>query len=98
MSPRIRVAGVLLTGWLLTGPATALPPVGPVNVADLGDLAHRLFVADGERTALAVIDTAGDRLLGTLDIGLVPRQLAVSSALSRLVATDGRSGRVGWSI
>jgi DNA-binding beta-propeller fold protein YncE len=60
----------------------------------LGDVSHDLFVIDRDSSSVAVIDTATDRLVGRLELGLTARQIQLSKALAKLVAIDGLSGRL----
>ncbi|BAS00255.1 hypothetical protein BV133_2661 [Blastochloris viridis] len=50
-----------------------------------------VFVPSAETPAISVIDTDTDRIVGTLHIDIVPRQVEVSRELAKLVATDGRA-------
>ncbi|MCR6631929.1 MAG: hypothetical protein NVV74_18810 [Magnetospirillum sp.] len=67
----------------------------PAWAADgFGDVQRTLFVAGRDSTAVAVVSIESERVIGRLELGLVPRQLAVSESLAKLAAADGRSAQV----
>src|SRR5262249_6877865 len=56
--------------------------------SDLSAAARYVFIPSRNAPIVTVVERDGDRVLGTLDPGLVPRQVVVSEAASKLVAID----------
>jgi DNA-binding beta-propeller fold protein YncE len=55
------------------------------------EVQHSVFVVSHGTSVVTVIDNRTDQIVGKLDLGLIPTQIEVSSALPRLVATDGEA-------
>lgn len=58
------------------------------------DGVRTVFVAARETSRVGVIDSRDDRLVGTLDLGLVPSQVEIAGEPARLAALDGVSPRL----
>ncbi|MBI2311157.1 MAG: YncE family protein [Betaproteobacteria bacterium] len=59
-----------------------------------GDVLRYLFVPSADRPVVTVIDTTRDRIAGSIDVALVPRQIESSAELAKLVVADGRTPRI----
>jgi len=79
---RLALVIVALVG-LAAGQAAAAGPYAETQ--------HFAFVGSRGDAAVSVIDIAEDRLAGRIALPLVAAQLAVSTALPRLLAVDGQS-------
>ncbi len=55
------------------------------------DIRRYVFVPGADAPIASVIDTESNSIFGTLQIGIVARQVEVSRELAKLVATDGKS-------
>ncbi len=58
------------------------------------DVQHNLFVTGRDSAVVAVVSIDSDRVIGRLDLGLVPRRMLVSESLAKLVAIDDRTARL----
>lgn len=58
------------------------------------DVQNAVFVSIAGSTAVTLIDPDNDTVEGTLDVGLVPRQIELSSSLGKLVVIDGETARL----
>lgn len=58
------------------------------------DGVRTVFVAARETSHVGVIDARDDRLVATLDLGLVPSQVEIAGEPARLAALDGASTRL----
>jgi DNA-binding beta-propeller fold protein YncE len=58
------------------------------------DVQHNLFVTGRDSAVVAVVAIESDKVVGRLDLGLVPRKMLVSESLAKLVAIDGQTARV----
>lgn len=67
---------------------------GAAAAEGLGDVQRIVFVAGKNETAVAAIAIDTDKIVGRLDLGLVPHRMQVSESLAKLVAADGRAGGV----
>lgn len=59
-----------------------------------GDGVRYVFVTGQATTRVAVIDSRDDRLVGDLDLGLVPSQLEMAGDPARLLAVDGHGAQL----
>jgi DNA-binding beta-propeller fold protein YncE len=50
---------------------------------------HSVYITSQGNHMLTVIDNRSDQVVGKVDLGLIPTQIEVSSALPRLIAMDG---------
>lgn len=86
----MRLAGrVLVPIFLLLAAARPAPAA-----ESLADVQHILFVAERDSPAVTAVNIETDRVAGRLELGVVPRQLAVSESLAKLAAADGRTPRL----
>jgi DNA-binding beta-propeller fold protein YncE len=77
----LRRAAMALACLVIAG---AAPPPG----AAWFDIRRYVFVPGAGAPVTSVIDTDSNRIIGTLQIGVVARQVEVSRELTKLVATD----------
>lgn len=85
--PRIFACLLILAAIVLTAnPARA--------GQEFADVMRYVYVPLRDSTTIAVIDSRDDTVAGSLDAGLVVRQLDASGDLTKLVAIDGRTKRV----
>jgi DNA-binding beta-propeller fold protein YncE len=55
---------------------------------------QNIFVAARASQTLTVIDTDSEQVIGALELGLEPKQLAVSDSVAKLAAIDGKGRRI----
>ena len=55
---------------------------------------QNIFVAARASQTLTVIDTNLEQVIGALELGLEPKQLAVSDSVAKLAAIDGKGRRI----
>jgi DNA-binding beta-propeller fold protein YncE len=61
---------------------------------DTIDMTHAVFVAIDGSAMVPFIDPDTDRVVGTIDVGLVPSQIELASSIGKLLAIDGKTARV----
>ena len=76
---------VVIAGILLGRPSTQAAQVK----SDFGAVARYIFIPSRNDPIVTVVERDSDRVVGTLDAGLVPEQVVVSEATRKLVAVDG---------
>jgi hypothetical protein len=60
----------------------------------VANVKQNVFVAAKEATSLTVIDAEAEEVIGSLDVGLEPKQFVVSDAVAKVAAIDQASGRI----
>ena len=70
----------------------ALPAAAAIQ--DFSAAQRYVFVPSRSTPAVAVIEKDGDRVVGTLESGVVPAQVVVSESVGKLVAIDASSRRI----
>lgn len=89
-----RGAGILALSAAAAMAVIAVMPLGDTSAhaaqvkSDFSAAARYVFIPSRNAPIVTVVERDGDRVLGTLDPGLVPRQVVVSEAASKLVAID----------
>src|SRR5262249_49344879 len=74
-------AAVIAIATTLIGPSSAAAPA-----QNFGAVQRYVFVPSRNIPAVAVIERDSDRVVGTIDAGLVPAQIFVSEAVGKLAA------------
>ena len=74
---------IVLTATVMLALANAVQCAEPPT-----EVQHSVFIANRDTSIVTVIDNRTDRIVDKLDLGLVPTQIEVSSALPRLIATN----------
>lgn len=63
----------------------------PARAAGFTDATRYVFVAAQDQPQVSVIDSRDDRVVGAIDLGLVPSQLEIAGDQGRLLAVDGQA-------
>ena len=97
----IKKAGGLLAIFVATAAVVVVelphdPAARPASAAiqDFSAAQRYIFVPSRSTTAVAVIEKDGDKVVGTLESGVVPTQVVVSESAGKLVAIDASSRRI----
>ncbi|HEY0181362.1 MAG TPA: hypothetical protein VGC09_01015 [Rhodopila sp.] len=61
---------------------------------DTIDMTRAVFVSLADRHIVPYLDPDTDRIAGSIDVGLVPRQIEIASSIGKLLAIDGKSPQV----
>jgi WD40 repeat protein len=88
---RAGLAGAAIALSLWVTQADSLPSLGGPTLAEVQTY---LFLSQEGSRQLAVLDTSSDKLVGNLELGLVPSRIEVSKSTRKLTAIDGTSSRV----
>ncbi len=90
-----RGAGILALSAAAAMAVIAGIPLGKTSThaaqikSDFSAAARYVFIPSRNAPIVTVVERDGDRVVGTLDPGLVPEQVVVSEAAGKLVAIDG---------
>lgn len=87
--PGLAVIAIGLSLWAAR--ADSLPNLGGPALAEVQSY---LFLSQEGSRQLAVLDTSNDKLVGNLELGLVPSRIEISKSTRKLAAIDGDSARV----
>ncbi len=100
-SLRIKQAGGVLAVLVAAGiiaavemPDDPAPTPAAAAIQDFSAAQRYVFVPSRSTPAVAVIERESDKVVGTLDSGVVPTQVVVSEAAGKLVAIDASLRRV----
>jgi DNA-binding beta-propeller fold protein YncE len=61
---------------------------------DTIDMTRAIFVSLADQHVVPYIDPDADKIAGSIDIGLVPKQIEIASSIGKLLAIDGKSPQV----
>ncbi len=61
---------------------------------DTIDMTRAIFVSLADQTVVPYIDPDADKIAGTIEVGLVPKQMEIASSIGKLLVIDGTSPRV----
>jgi DNA-binding beta-propeller fold protein YncE len=61
---------------------------------DTIDMTHAVFVSLADQHVVPYIDPDVDKIAGSIDVGLVPKQIEIASSIGKLLAIDGKSPQV----
>ena len=95
-SRRLKSLATLVVAAVVMAIATVL--IGASSVAapaqNFGAVQRYVFVPSRNTPAVAVIERDSDRVVGTIDVGLVPAQIFVSEAVGKLAAVSAGDRRL----
>src|SRR5262245_22998558 len=91
-APSGRISALAVAGAMISMPGVAhdlaRAQTAPVK-SDFGAVARYVFIPSQNASIVTVVDRDIDGVVGSLDVGLVPKQVVVSEPTRKLVAVDG---------
>jgi DNA-binding beta-propeller fold protein YncE len=98
-SRRSCVTWALLLRWqpdvkLILAVLAALLATSAYADEDTIDMSRAIFVSLADQHVVPYIDPDADKIAGSIDAGLVPRQIEIASSIGKLLAIDGKSPQV----
>jgi hypothetical protein len=61
---------------------------------DTIDMSRAIFVSLADQHFVSYIDPDADKIAGSLDVGLVPKQIEIASSIGKLLAIDGKNPQI----